>query len=68
MNRFEGGSFREAKIRYLDGDYQIVSSGSYVICAMTGAQIPVDELKYWSVARQEAYATPEAATKALLEA
>jgi hypothetical protein len=56
MNRFEGGSFREAKIRYLDGDYQIVSSGSFVICAMTGAQIPVDELRYWSVARQEPYA------------
>ncbi|MBB4348523.1 MULTISPECIES: DUF2093 domain-containing protein [Rhizobiaceae] len=55
MNRFEGSGFREAKIRYLDGDYQILSAGSYVTCALTGAHIPVDELRYWSVARQEAY-------------
>ena len=64
MNRFEGSGYREAKIRYLDGDYQILSAGSYVVCAMTGAQIPVDELKYWSVARQEAYATAELSLKA----
>lgn len=56
MNRFEGGGSREAKIRYLDGDYQILQPGSFVACAMTGAIIPVDELRYWSVARQEAYA------------
>jgi hypothetical protein len=56
MNRFEGSGFREAKIRYLDGDFQILSAGSYVICAMTGVQIPLDELRYWSVARQEPYA------------
>lgn len=56
MNRFEGSGSREAKLRYLDGDYQILTSGSHVICAMTGAQIPLDELRYWSVARQEAYA------------
>jgi hypothetical protein len=55
MNRFEGSGFREAKIRYLDGDYQILSAGSYVTCALTGVHIPVDELRYWSVARQEAY-------------
>lgn len=64
MNRFEGGGFREAKIRYLDGDYQITSTGSYVICAMTGVQIPVDELRYWSVARQEPYADCAAALEA----
>ncbi|MFB9950433.1 DUF2093 domain-containing protein [Rhizobium puerariae] len=55
MNRFEGSGYREAKIRYLDGDYQILSAGSYVVCAMTGSQIPIDELRYWSVARQEPY-------------
>ncbi|MGK6313971.1 DUF2093 domain-containing protein [Neorhizobium sp. DT-125] len=55
MNRFEGSGYREAKIRYLDGDYQILAAGSYVVCAMTGTQIPIDELRYWSVARQEPY-------------
>lgn len=55
MNRFEGPGGREARIRFLDGDFQILSPGSYVICAITGRQIPIDEMKYWSVARQEAY-------------
>lgn len=64
MNRFEGGGSREAKIRYLDGDYQILQPGSYVMCAMTGETIPVDELRYWSVARQEAYASCAAALEA----
>lgn len=50
----------EADIRYLDGDYRIVRPGSHVRCAVTGQRIAVDDLKYWSVARQEAYATPEA--------
>ena len=38
-----------------DGDFRIISPGAYVICAVSGVQIPIDELKYWSVARQEAY-------------
>jgi hypothetical protein len=55
MNRFEGAGARPAKLRYLDGDFQVVVPGTYVLCAITGQQIPIDELKYWSVARQEAY-------------
>lgn len=56
MNLFEGNGNREAKVRYLDGDFQILSPGSYVTCAMTGQRIALDELRYWSVARQEPYA------------
>ncbi|RAZ90662.1 DUF2093 domain-containing protein [Mesorhizobium hawassense] len=55
MNRFEGPGGREARIRYLDGDFQVTSPGSFVRCAVTGENIPLDELKYWSVARQEPY-------------
>lgn len=64
MNRFEGPGGREARIRFLDGDFQILAPGSYVICAMTGKHIPIDELKYWSVARQEAYADAKASLEA----
>lgn len=64
MNRFEGGSNREAKIDYLDGDIRIVQTGSYVTCAMTGKHIPIDELRYWSVARQEPYADAAASFEA----
>jgi len=55
MNRFEGPGGREAGIRYLDGDFQVTSPGAFVRCAMTGETIALDELRYWSVARQEPY-------------
>ena len=56
MNRFEGPGGKEARIRYLDGDFQVMTPGAFVRCAVTGESIPLDELKYWSVARQEPYA------------
>ena len=57
MNRIERtGRGGEARIRYLDGDFQIVTPGAFVHCAVTGREIPLDELRYWSVERQEAYA------------
>jgi hypothetical protein len=62
MNRFERVPLAagEAELRYLDGDYRIARPGSYVRCAVTGTPIPLDELKYWSVDLQEAYAVPNA--------
>ena len=60
LNRYGPSSQGEAKIQFLDGDYRVVAPGAYVLCAVTGMQIPLDDLKYWSVDRQEAYATPEA--------
>ena len=44
MNRFEGSGNREAKIRYLDADFQILSAGNHVVCAISGKPILVDEL------------------------
>ena len=60
LNRFSSSGQSEARLQYLDGDYRVISPGSYVVCAVTGVRIPLDELKYWSVDRQEAYATPTA--------
>ena len=45
----------EAQLEYLDGDFRIVRPGAFVRCAVTGQPIPLDELRYWSVDRQEAY-------------
>lgn len=57
MNRIERhGRGGLARLRYLDGDFQVLTPGSFVRCAVTGLDIPLDELKYWSVERQEAYA------------
>ncbi|MEM8539443.1 MAG: DUF2093 domain-containing protein [Pseudomonadota bacterium] len=55
MNIHDLSGSSEATIRYLDGDYRVVTAGSFVRCALTGKPIPIDELKYWSVDRQEAY-------------
>jgi len=63
MNRFEGPGAKEARIRYLDGDFQVASPGAFVRCAVTGESIPLDELRYWSVARQEAYSTASVSLK-----
>ena len=58
MNRFERniGFKGEAKLKYLDGEVQVVTPGDFVRCAVTGKAIPLDELRYWSVELQEAYA------------
>ena len=50
----------EAEVKYLDGDFRVVRPGAFVRCAVTGIPIPLEELKYWSVEFQEAYASPEA--------
>ena len=55
MNKFEGPGSGEAKIKFLDADFQVLSAGTFVRCGVTGKPIPIDELKYWSVDRQEAY-------------
>ena len=59
-----GGRAREAKIHYLDGTFRMLSAGDHVRCAITGAIIPLDELRYWSVERQEAYADASASLEA----
>ena len=55
----------EAEVRYLDGDFRVVRPGAFVRCAVTAVPIPLEELKYWNVDRQEAYATPEAVMQSL---
>jgi hypothetical protein len=61
MNRFEKffGLRGEAKVRYLNGEFQVVSPGDFVRCAVTGEPILLPDLKYWSVELQEAYVSPE---------
>ena len=55
---------RLARLHYLPGTYRVLSHGDHVLCAVTRQAIPLGELKYWSVERQEAYATPEASLQA----
>jgi hypothetical protein len=55
---------RPARLHYMAGTFRVLSPGDHVICAVTGQPIPLEDLRYWSVARQEAYATAEASAEA----
>ena len=58
------GSGKAARVRYLPGTFRLLSDGDHVVCAITGAQIPLHELKYWSVERPEPYVDAETSLKA----
>lgn len=58
---------KPARLHYGANGFRIVSSGSHVACAVTGESIALEALRYWSVERQEAYATCEIATRRMLE-
>ena len=58
------GGGKAARVHYLPSTFRLLSAGDYVICAVTGARIPLHELRYWSVARQEAYVDAEASLRA----
>jgi len=66
MNRFEKllGNKNQADIEYLDGDYNLLSPGEFVVCAMSRTEIPLENLKYWNVERQEPYASAALALEA----
>ena len=67
MNMMERGVRGPAVLQYLDGDYRVITPGSYVLCAVTGVQIPVEDLRYWNVDLQEAYANADIAVKRFKE-
>jgi hypothetical protein len=46
---------REAKLKFKPRNFEIISSGDYVICKVSGKKISLSELKYWNVEFQEAY-------------
>jgi hypothetical protein len=58
------GTGRIARLHYLPGTFRVLSNGDHVICAVTGLQIPLHELRYWSVERQEPYADAETSLEA----
>jgi hypothetical protein len=57
-------SGRLARLHYLSSTFRVLSPGDHVLCAVTRQPIPLAELKYWSVERQEAYASAAASLEA----
>ena len=44
-----------AKLKYLPNNFEIVENGDHVICAISKKKIPLENLNYWNVDKQEAY-------------
>ena len=58
----------EAVIKYGTPEFEVISPGAYVTCAVTGKVIPIEHLKYWSVEFQEAYVDAAAANQRMIDA
>lgn len=69
MNRIEKffGLKSEAKLRYLDGEFEVIAPGDFVRCAVSGQPIALPDLKYWNVDAQEAYASADISLQRYLE-
>lgn len=65
MNKNSGPSSGEAKLHYGPSGFRVLRAGQYVVCAMSGVQIPLEDLRYWSPVYQEPYATAQLATERL---
>ncbi|RPF71505.1 DUF2093 domain-containing protein [Aurantiacibacter spongiae] len=59
-------SEKPATLIYGPNGFRVVKPGHYVSCAVSGIPVPLEELRYWSVDRQEAYATAELSTRRAL--
>ncbi|MFV0645547.1 MAG: DUF2093 domain-containing protein [Sphingomonadaceae bacterium] len=55
-----------AELIYGPNGFRVMRPGQHVICAASGVPVPLEELRYWSVTRQEPYASAELATQSLL--
>lgn len=55
-----------AVLEYGAADFAVVRPGQFVLCAVSGERIDLQDLKYWSAEFQEAYRGPQEATRAIL--
>ena len=63
MNFLDSGisGQREAKLKYLDADFQVLQEGDFVRCGVSGDPIRLENLKYWDVERQMAFRSADTA-------
>tara|TARA_Y100000590_G_scaffold398477_1_gene480911 strand:- start:5734 stop:5934 length:201 start_codon:yes stop_codon:yes gene_type:complete len=48
----------QAKLKFYQNNFEVIKEGDYVVCAVSGKNIPINELTYWNVDLQEAYYSP----------
>ena len=53
-----------ARLHYMANSFRMLTAGDHVVCAVTGQAIPLEELRYWSVVKQEPYVSAEASARA----
>ena len=53
----------KAKLKFGPNTFEVLENGDYVECAVSGKNIPLEDLKYWNVELQEAYFSPIEANK-----
>jgi hypothetical protein len=63
MNALDRNIEGPAVVHYGDGEFVVMRQGRYVVCAVSGQQIPLEALRYWNPELQEAYAGPPEAMK-----
>ncbi|KQS03030.1 hypothetical protein ASG11_01100 [Sphingomonas sp. Leaf357] len=56
---------RPARLHYMANGFRVLAPGDHVVCAVSGERIALEDLRYWSVAAQQAYASAEIATTAM---
>ena len=56
-------SKKKAKVIFKHNSFEIIEEGDYVICAISGKEIMLQNLNYWNVDLQEAYYSPIEANK-----
>ena len=49
---------KKAKLLYKNNSFDVIEEGGFVICAISGKEIPLKDLDYWNVELQEAYYSP----------
>ena len=45
----------KAKLKFNSSNFEILEEGDYVVCSISGKNIPLNQLTYWNVELQEAY-------------
>ncbi len=51
-------SKKKAKLIFKHNYFEIAEEGDYVLCAISGKEIKLQDLNYWNVDLQEAYFSP----------
>ena len=44
-----------AKLKFLPNNFEVIENGDHVICSISKKKIPLENLNYWNVEKQEAY-------------